>query len=114
MFVKVNALLRCRLGGPERLVGRTACLLDADVVSDDRLSEGVVQPGGVVEFLFDLAAAGGFDSPLERRPDLYCVVWDDAGAVFYRSATLPNVDFLTPDPVTGEVRTTQELVFEEA
>jgi hypothetical protein len=113
MFVKVIGRLMSPTVAVGRLVGRTASLMDADMVTDDHLCEGVVQEGGVVEFLFDLSAARGFDSFFEQRPDLYCIVRDADGTVIYRSATLPNVDFLTVDPVTDERRTTLELLFEE-
>ena len=78
------------------------------------LCGGFVEPDGSVEFLFDLSAARGIDTLFERRPDLYCVVHDDDGTLLYRSATLPNVDFLSIDPVTDERPTTRELVFAEA
>ena len=114
MFVKVIARLTGRSADAGRLTGRRARLLDADPLSDDELCEGVVHADATVEFLFDLGAARGIDTLFERRPDLYCLVRDDDGTVLYRSATLPNVDFLSIDPVTAERPTTRELVFEEA
>lgn len=114
MFVKVIARLTGRSADAGQLAGRPARILDADPLSDDDLCEGVVQPDGSVEFLFDLSAARGIDTLFERRPDLYCVVHDDDGTLLYRSATLPNVDFLSIDPATDERPTTRELVFAEA
>lgn len=110
-FVRVIAKLDCRDVDPATLAGRTVRLYDSDPFSDDCLASSTVEPDATAAFLFDLAASRSWDSPLETRPDLFCVVSADDGRILYRSAVHRDADFLAVDPATGEQRRTLAIDF---
>jgi hypothetical protein len=86
-----------------------AKLYDNDVIGDDFLGESRLDEKGRAEILFDLAAAGSFDSPLEAYPDLYFALFNKNGVVF-ESKVFKNVDFISKDKISGEHRSnTQDL-----
>ncbi|MCK4761664.1 MAG: hypothetical protein KAW12_05645 [Candidatus Aminicenantes bacterium] len=76
-------------------------LYDNDVVSDDFLGEGKLNNAGEVHILTDLSKASSFDSPGEKKPDLYFELYNEHGVV-YQSKVFANVDFLEEDKVTGK------------
>lgn len=112
-FVRVIAKLHCRSGDPQALVGRRIRLYDVDTVANDFLSQATVAADGTAAFLFDLSAGRSLDSPLETKPDLFCVVSADDGRTLYHSDVHPDVDFLGTDPVSGEQHRTIEIDFHE-
>lgn len=111
MLVKVNATL-ITSAGMKPLEGRTAELFDKDPLSATVLAKGMVRPGGLVEFIFDVTKSSDVDSPGELHPDLFVTVRDADGSQLFQSRLIPNVRFLDNDAVTGSASTTVELVFE--
>ena len=90
------------LTGEEYTVG----LRDRDRFLDDKLGETQLSGDGTAEFIIYATDMLSFDSAGERTPDLYFVVFKNAIEVF-RTAVFDEVDFDTPDPVTGRPRLTQ-------
>ena len=110
MFCKVNATLSAEAAVLRQLEGLTATLWDADPVEDDRLATAPVK-AGKAEFLLDLEDASSLDSPAETKPDLFITVTDCGGTVLFHSETHKNADFSQRDPVSGDAKTTLDLVF---
>ncbi|HXG12292.1 MAG TPA: hypothetical protein VNK04_21230 [Gemmataceae bacterium] len=112
MFQMVRIRVRfVRKADGRPLTGKqyTAKLFDKDVLCDDPLGEARPDAEGRVEFTCELADAASLDSLLETKPDLYVVLYEDGTEVF-RSPVFRDVDFLRPDPVTGEKnQLTQDL-----
>ena len=75
-------------------------LLDKDRLFDDKLGSASLNKDGTAEFLFSAADIVSIDSIGERTPDIYFVITENDNEVF-RSEIFPEVDFDTPDPVTG-------------
>jgi hypothetical protein len=110
MICKVNATLSAEATVLRKLEGLTATLWDADPVKDDRLASAAVKDGKV-EFLLDLEDASSLDSPAETQPDLFITVTDCGGTVLFQSETHKNADFSRRDPVSGDAKTTLDLIF---
>ena len=111
MIVKVNAEIKTT---PIRnFSGMKAELHDADPISDDHLATAVVSSDGKLEYLFDTEDAEGGDSPFEKRPDLYILIKNPDGDIIFRSLVLNNVDFDQRDPISGDRKSTLDLVFSE-
>ena len=98
-LVRVLARFSSANGAPpfQRMKAR---LLDQDTLSDDVLAEAFPDMAGNVAFQFDLGLASSLDSPGETMPDLYIQLLLDDVEVF-RSDPINDVDFLTPNPVSG-------------
>lgn len=77
-----------------------ARLLDRDRLFDDKLGISSLDEDGAAEFIFSAADVLSIDSPGERNPDIYFVLFCDGEEVF-RSDIHPDVDFDRPDEVTG-------------
>ena len=109
-MVKVSArFLHAGTGLPLAQPHIEARLYDHDPISDDLLAEAVLDGSGEAHWLFDLSRVRSKDSPLESKPDLY-VELSKEGKVFFQSPVLHNVNFVSPDEVTGEnPARTQEL-----
>ena len=102
MMVKVIArFLHARTGLPLSEKGIRACLYDRDIANDDRLAECPLNPQGEAHWLFELSRAASADSPREQSPDLYAEL-DTDGNVFFQTPVTENLDFITPDRVSGE------------
>ena len=110
MMVKVNArFLHAGTGLPLSQPHIQARLYDHDPISDDLLAETILDASGEAHWLFDLSSARSKDSPMENKPDLYVELVLD-GNVFFQSPVLHNVNFSSPDEITGENRNrTREL-----
>jgi len=97
----VRVLARLHGGGVEPpFLRMKARLMDQDTLSDDVLAEAVPDSSGNVAFQFNLGLASSVDSPGETQPDLYIQLLLDDVEVF-RSDPINDVDFLTPNPVSG-------------
>ena len=112
MIVKVNAKLSSLKNAPA-LTGCEAFLMDSDSVSDDQLASGVLQPGGLVKFIFDLEDAESGGSSMEARPDLYVLIKNSDGSELFRSRTHKNVDFNDVNLLNGGSETTLDIRFGE-
>jgi hypothetical protein len=110
MIVKLNAVLSVANESLSKLDGLSAELWDVDSVSDDLLGTATLRSGRA-EFIFDLGDASSADSPLETEPDLFLRVRDGSGRIVFDSETHANVRFQDIDEVSGDVRSTRELVF---
>jgi Zn-finger nucleic acid-binding protein len=75
-------------------------LFDKDPVTDDLIAEPRLDAEGRVSCTFDLYDVATADSPLERKPDLYLVVYEGDREI-YRTPVIPDLDF-TPT-TEGEV-----------
>jgi hypothetical protein len=86
-----------------------ARLYDHDLVGDDFIGESRLDENGTAEILADLGTARSADSPLETYPDLYFSLVNQNGVIF-ESQVFKDVDFMRPDPVSGDHRSsTQDL-----
>jgi hypothetical protein len=74
---------------------------DKDLVRDDRVGEPRLDADGRVRCTFDLYDIVSSDSPLERKPDLYLVLYEGEREVF-RTPVFWDLDFGQPDESTGE------------
>lgn len=84
------------LSGPDY----TVRLMDEDRFFDDSLGSSHVGADGRAEFLVAVADILSIDSPGERTPDIYFVLFD-SGEEIYRSSVISEIDFDARDPVTG-------------
>ena len=75
-------------------------LLDEDRYFDDKLGTSSLSADGLAEFIITEVDFLSIDSPGETMPDLYFVVRKNGKEIF-RSESFAEVDFKTPDPVTG-------------
>lgn len=99
-FVKVILrLVNDSDGSPLDGPGFYVRLYDQDPFVEDFLGEAVVRVGRA-EILFDIDRVRSFDSPSEKRPDLFFLVFEH-GEEIYRSQVEVGHDFLSPDPRTG-------------
>lgn len=95
----------------EPLGGRdwTVELRDEDPLADGVLGRATLDDDGAAGILFSVADVQSPDSPGERRPDLYFVLFH-YGREVYRSRVEYDVDFEALDPVSGEPdRLTQDF-----
>jgi len=76
-------------------------LYDKDPVNDDFLGETRLTQEGQAEWIFPLSAAGSFDSPGEKRPDIYIELIHE-GNVYFQSPVSLDMDLDAKNPVTGE------------
>jgi Zn-finger nucleic acid-binding protein len=83
-------------------------LFDKDIFKDDKLGEPRLDANGQVQCTFDLYDAAGSDSPLERKPDIYLVVYQENQEIF-RTPVFRDLDFQKRDnlgePVTHDLGT---------
>ena len=92
------------LTGPGYLVR----FLDRDLVKDDLLGESPLGSDGEAGAVCAGASALSLDSPGERRPDVYCVLYLHDTMV-YRGETTRNVDFDAPRGPAAQAATTIDL-----
>lgn len=87
----------------EPLAGRDwkVAVRDADPLADDELGLATLDEHGGAHILIAVADVLSLDSPAERTPDLYFVLYHYGREVF-RSPVMQDVDFEALDPVTGE------------
>ena len=78
-------------------------LRDKDRFFDDKLGSSRLDTKGNAEFIIFVADIISIDSPAERTPDLYFVVYKDGEEIF-RSDTIHEVDFEVRDVVTGRAK----------
>lgn len=76
-------------------------LYDKDPVQDDELGQPRLDADGRVQCTFDLYDVAGGDSPLERKPDLYLIVYE-RGHELFRTPVFWNLDF-TPEKAGTQV-----------
>jgi hypothetical protein len=74
---------------------------DADPLADDELGTATLDERGGAQILIAVADILSLDSPGERTPDLYFVLYHYGREVF-RSQIMQDVDFEALDPVSGE------------
>ncbi len=74
---------------------------DQDPLLDHRLGRAEIDDQGEATLLIAVADIKSLDSPGERTPDLYFVLYD-AGMQVFKTRVLPDVDFEELDPVSGE------------
>jgi Zn-finger nucleic acid-binding protein len=77
-------------------------LYDKDLFRDDELGTPRLDADGRVQCTFDLYDIVSADSPLERRPDLYLVLYERDKEVF-RTPVFWNLDFEKRDAATGKM-----------
>jgi Zn-finger nucleic acid-binding protein len=77
-------------------------LFDRDIIKDDMLGEPRLDANGQVQCTFDLYDAAGTDSPLERKPDIYLVVYEDNREIF-RTSVFRDLDFQKRDDTGAAV-----------
>jgi hypothetical protein len=77
-------------------------LYDKDPLRDDELGTPRLDADGRVHCTFDLYDIVSADSPLERKPDLYLVLYERDKEVF-RTPVFWNLDFEKRDPATGKM-----------
>jgi hypothetical protein len=87
-------------GKPLTGSGYEVRLFDRDRLFDDKLGSSALRADGTAAFLFSVADIFSFDSPAERKPDIYFILQKDGEEVF-RSEVFSQVDFDAVDPVTG-------------
>lgn len=82
---------------------------DEDPLADDELGAASLDANGSARILISVADIQSGDSPGERTPDLYFVLYH-YGREVWRSRVQQDVDFEALDPVTGEPdRLTQDF-----
>ena len=67
-------------------------LFDEDPLLDDFLGKGTLDENGSTEIVFNLSKIDSIDSPGEKKPDLYLILYKDDDAIF-KSNVYRNVDF---------------------
>ncbi len=87
----------------EPLAGRDwkVAVMDEDPMDDDELGKATLNDEGEARLLLSMSDVLSIDSPGERKPDLYFVLYHYDREV-YRSSVWRDVDFEALDPVTGE------------
>ena len=90
-------------GNPLSEDGYKVRVYDQDPIHDDFLGESTLNDSGVAELLISVSDMFSLDSPADRTPDLYFVLYRNDKRVF-RTDTINDVDFETSDPVTGRVK----------
>lgn len=75
-------------------------LYDEDPIDDGLLAQSSLDTNGEASMMFSVADVKSWDSPGERKPDLYFKLIHEGGEV-WRSETFKNVDFEELDPVSG-------------
>jgi hypothetical protein len=96
-------------GNPVGGKGWSASLADRDALFDDCLGTADVDTDGQASFLLHVADIMSLDSPGERTPDLYFMLFKDEQEVF-RSEVIEDVDFEALHHVSGDpVRITQSF-----
>lgn len=78
-------------------------LCDEDKFFDDKLGTSRLDGAGRAEFLIFVADIISIDSPNERTPDLYFVIYEN-GDEFFRTETIHEVNFEARDAVTGRTK----------
>jgi Mlc titration factor MtfA (ptsG expression regulator)/Zn-finger nucleic acid-binding protein len=77
-------------------------LYDKDLFRDDELGTPRLDADGRVQCTFDLHDIVSADSPLERKPDLYLILYERDKEVF-RTPVFWNLDFEKRDAATGKM-----------
>lgn len=111
MWVKIIAQIKTKNSQTKIPSPSRAVLMDKDSISDDTLAETTPSPDGLVEFLFDLSEATSVDSPMERTPDLFVVLYAASGEEICRTDVVKDVCFTNRDPVSGDFISTLEIDF---
>ena len=75
-------------------------MFDKDPLRDDFLAQ-VQLINGKAEFTFDIDNVSSFDTPTEKKPDLYFVILD-GNSELSRTPVWRNVSFLDRNPNTGD------------
>lgn len=75
-------------------------LMDRDRLFDNRLGASPLSDEGRAEFIFSATDVLSVDSPGERHPDIYFLLFRD-GTEIFRSDVFPDVAFDEPDDITG-------------
>lgn len=73
---------------------------DRDPLLDATLAEARLENDGSAGMLISVSDISSLDSPAERTPDLYFVLYRDGKKVL-TTEVIENVDFESIDPVTG-------------
>ena len=105
------AIVRFENHKGEALAGSNwkVAIRDEDPLADDELGSAVLDERGAAQILISASDVLSLDSPGERDPDLYFVLFHFGREVF-RSQVMPDVDFESLDPVSGEPsRITQDF-----
>lgn len=100
---KVIASFQTRDGKPLTGGEYSVMLHDEDKFFDDKLGTSRLDGEGRAEFIIFVADIISIDSPDERTPDLYFVVYKDGKEIF-RTETIHEVDFELRDAVTGRAK----------
>ena len=87
-------------GAPLAGAGWRVKLYDKDPVDDGLLAEARLDANGEASMMFSVADVKSWDSPGERKPDLYFKLLRDKAEI-WRSEVFPDVDFEELDPVSG-------------
>lgn len=67
-------------------------MFDKDIITDDYLGECPVNKNGEASLTFSLEKVKSLDSPLEKYPDLYFVLFKGAN-IIYKSKVLEDLNF---------------------
>jgi len=78
----------------------TVKVKDQDPLLDATLAEARLEKDGGAGLLISVSDISSLDSPGERTPDLYFVLYRDGKKVL-TTEVIENVDFESIDPVTG-------------
>lgn len=78
----------------------TVKVKDQDPLLDATLAEARLEADGSAGMLISVSDISSLDSPSERTPDLYFVLYHDGSKVL-TTEVIKNVDFESIDPVTG-------------
>lgn len=81
----------------------SVALRDEDRFLDDKLGASKLSPDGVAEFVIFVADIISIDSPGERTPDLYFIVYNHDQEIF-RTDVFPEIDFEVNDDVTERAK----------
>jgi hypothetical protein len=91
-----------RTGEPLQSHQHSVRLYDLDMLRDDLLGDGGFIEHGVVEVLISLGTEDSWDSPGERMPDLYMVLYEGAREI-YRTPVTFNVAMPLKELFTQQV-----------
>ena len=83
---------------------------DKDPLFDGKLGEAKLDANGSAGILISVADISSLDSPGERTPDIYFVLYQN-GKKILTTAVTENVNFESIDPVTGRATTSMTQTF---
>ncbi|MCF6262436.1 MAG: hypothetical protein L3J24_02465 [Xanthomonadales bacterium] len=78
----------------------TVKVKDQDPLRDATLAEGLLEKDGSAGLLISVSDISSLDSPGERTPDLYFILYRDGKKVL-TTEVHKNVEFEKVDPITG-------------